>query len=170
MPGGAPIKYTRKRTKEIAKAMIEFFDIDYTQVLTETITTKNGGEKVKEIRIGANFPTIISFCRKEKFTKDTLHRLIKQKKENGDLVHPELSDAYKRAKEIQEDIWLNNSLNGHYNAQFAIFAGKNIFNYKDKSERDLTTGGKPMSALLDELEDDDPQQTPEDEQEIIPKG
>ena len=48
---------------------------------------------------------------------DTLHE--------WSAKHKEFSEAYTRAKQIQEDIWLRESLSGRYNAQFAKFFGVN---------------------------------------------
>ena len=50
----------------------------------------------------------------------------------------EFSNTYNVCKEIQEQIWQENSLKWLYNAQFAIFMWKNVFDWKDKTQQELT--------------------------------
>ena len=61
--------------------------------------------------------------------------LITEKTRNERVnEYPEFRNACEVAKEIQHAIWLENSMAGIFNGQFAIFFGKNCLWYKDKSE------------------------------------
>ena len=71
-------------------------------------------------------PTFQGFANKIGVNIDTLHEWKE--------VYSEFSEAYTRAKQIQEKIWLVNAMSGLYNAQFAQFFGKNCLGYKDKVE------------------------------------
>ncbi len=48
--------------------------------------------------------------------------------------HPEFLEAFKKAQELQKDFWIANSLLGLYPPGFACFAGKNMFDWRDKQE------------------------------------
>lgn len=126
---GRPTKY-----KPIyCKKLLNYFDKPPSIVLKETIYMKNGDKKEKDLSIIPEFPTIEGFCQQLKISKQTLHTWTTK--------HKEFMDAYTRAKEIQEHIWLTNSMRGLYNPQFAIFAGKNMFKWKDKSESETKHTG-----------------------------
>lgn len=105
-----PTKYKKAYCDEI----IEFFDKD----------AKTGGK-------ATTFPTFQRFARSIGVCVDTLNEWCR--------VHPEFSEAFKAAKEMQEAIWLENSMDGSYNAQFAKFFGVNCFGgqYKDKQDMDI---------------------------------
>jgi hypothetical protein len=78
--------------------------------------------------VAAMLPTFQSFADKIGVHIDTLHEWKK--------VHATFSEAYARAKQLQEHIWLVNGMNNLYNSQFAQFFGKNCLGYKDKTEID----------------------------------
>ena len=59
-------------------------------------------------------------------TRETIH--------NWKDKYPEFLDAYKKAKQLQEEIWIQNSLKGLYSTAFTIFLGKNVFGWTDKIE------------------------------------
>lgn len=135
--GGRPTKYT----KRFAQKLLDFFDKERTKIILERFYYKNGDEKEKEIEVANELPTIQGFCISIGIVKDTLHRWVE--------IHKEFSDAYKKAKEMQEEFWLQNSIRGLYNPAFTIFAGKNMFGWRDKTETDITSGGKPIPILGD---------------------
>ena len=122
MPGGRPTKYK----PEYCEAIIAYFSIEPTRTITETTTRRDGTITEKEIQIANDFPTIQRFCFSIDIVVDTLHEWVAR--------YPEFSDAYKRAKELQEALWINNSMKGLYNPAFTIFTGKNIFGWRDKQE------------------------------------
>lgn len=77
------------------------------------------------------FPTFQRFARSIGVCVDTLHQWRED--------HPEFSEAYKAAKEIQEAIWLENAMDGSYSQNFAKFFGINCFDgrYKEKQDVDV---------------------------------
>jgi len=122
---GQPTKYRPIYCKKI----IKFFDKPSTRTVNETFYYKNGDEKVKEIEVPNELPTIDLFAMSIGVDDTTLL--------NWGKKHKEFFAAYQKAKKLQENIWLQNSLRGLYPSQFAIFIGKNVFDYKDKTEQDI---------------------------------
>lgn len=139
--GGRPTKYKEEYCDEI----IKYFDVEPTRTITERFFYKNGDEKEKEIEVANELPTIEGFCRSIKINKSTLHEWVKKYKE--------FTNAYKVAKDLQIDLWLKNSLKGLYNPTFSIFAGKNMFGWRDKSEIDHTTKGEQMTYSEKQIDD-----------------
>lgn len=133
MPAGRPTKYDEKYCEEI----LSFFDVEKTKIILEKFYYKNGEEKEKEVEVANELPTIQRFCHNIGINKSTLHEWVKK--------HKEFTDAYKKAKDLQEDMWLTNSLKGLYPGAFTIFAGKNMFGWRDKTETDITTGGERIN-------------------------
>lgn len=122
MAGGRPTKYKKKYCREI----IDFFESE-PEVLWKRTYFMNGVVKSEE-PVSRWFPTFQGFARLLGVNVDTLHEW-KDK-------YPEFSEAYARAKGIQEEIWLQESLSGRFNAQFAKFFGVNCLGYKDKVEQE----------------------------------
>lgn len=87
--------------------------------------------------------TVQGFCYKIWICRDTFYQWLKDA-ENDNYIDKDkkdkikLSDTYKKAKENQENIWLQNSLSWRYSSPFAIFLWKNVFGYKDKTENETT--------------------------------
>ncbi len=120
---GRPTKYKKKYCNE----MIEYFDKQPQSCMYKEEYFSDGQLKSKvPIMIAIEFPTFQGFANEIGINIDTLYEWKKQ--------HKEFSEAYTRAKQIQEKIWLVNGMSGLYNAQFAQFFGKNCLGYKDKQE------------------------------------
>jgi hypothetical protein len=126
-PGGRPTKYD----PEYCNQIVEYFNkppfhIEYKREYY------NNGELKSEypIQMANEYPTFQRFAFSIGVNVDTLHEWKTQ--------YPEFSEAYTRAKELQESIWSVNALQNLYNSQFAQFIGKNCFGYKDKQEVDLS--------------------------------
>lgn len=111
--GGRPTKYREKYCRMI----IEYFD------QPAIIVDEEGHEKANDI------PLIEGFARSIKVCVDTLYEWEK--------VHPRFSEALKRARECQKDIWQQLSMKGLVNTAYSIFWGKNIFKWTDKQDIDL---------------------------------
>lgn len=123
MPGGRPTKYDKKYCDMI----IEYFRVPATREVYQTEYYQNGEEKTtRTIIVPTEFPTFQGFADANNINFDTLKEWCE--------VHPEFSAAYAHAKKLQEKIWLQNSMAGLYNPQFAQFFGKNCLGYKDKTE------------------------------------
>ena len=105
---GRPTKYRKKYCQE----MVEYFDVPATFIDTD------GKEKANDL------PTIAGFAISIGITVETIR--------NWKNKYPDFLDAYKKAKALQEEIWIQNSLRGRYNTAFTIFLGKNVFGWTDK--------------------------------------
>lgn len=102
---------------EYCQMMLDFFDRDYTEI-------------VDGKREASNFPSVAGFARKIGVAKSTLYEWAKH--------HEAFSNVLSQCKDAQEDILINNSLKGGYNAPFAQFLLKNTHGFRDKTEVDQT--------------------------------
>lgn len=127
MAGGRPTKYRR----EFCEKIIEYFS-EPPKNETEKITYyRDGTVKSREPVVRPwDFPTFQGFAHSINVDMAQLGRWREK--------HSEFRAAYARAKEIQEAIWLQESMAGRYNAQFAKFFGVNCLGYKDKVEQETT--------------------------------
>lgn len=122
-PGGRPTKYK----KEYCQQIVDYFTKEPQEVTTKKEYYNNGELKSETpIIMPVQFPTFQGFASEIGVNVDTLHE--------WKAKHKEFSEAYTRAQELQEKIWLVNAMSGQYNAQFAQFFGKNCLGYKDKTE------------------------------------
>ena len=126
---GQPTKYR----PDYCEQMIDYFDKKPGH--DERIETKSGDIKV--VYIAHDLPTLAGFACHIGVHRDTLHEWANKTDEEGELVHPEFSDAYKRAKDYQEHILITNGLKGGYQSNFAIFTAKNVLGWRDKSDLDI---------------------------------
>jgi len=62
-------------------------------------------------------------------------------------AHPEFLKAYKRAQKIQLSRWIKGSMEGKFNTAFTIFAGKNMFGWRDKNELEIPGLSDLLSAM-----------------------
>lgn len=145
MAGGRPTKYK----KEYCKDLIEFFDQPPTEPLYKRTFYINGQVKSEEPVVQPQeFPTFQDFANFIGVDVVTLERWRDK--------HPEFCRAYARAKQIQEGVWIRESMAGRYNAQFAKFFGVNCLGYKDKVEQETTITGYSMEfKSMDEAEVDE---------------
>ena len=128
--GGRPTKYKSEYCQEI----IEYFQKEPFMIVYKGEFHKDGTLKSKLPILQANeFPTFQGFADKLGVGTSTLNDWVKE--------HKEFAESYARAKENQEKIWLINSMQNLYNAQFAQFFGKNCLGYKDKQEIDTNISG-----------------------------
>ena len=134
--GGAPTKYKEEYCEEI----VEYFRVPPTRIEYREEYFKDGSLKTRiPIVIANEFPTLQGFADSIGVHYDTLNEWCN--------VHEEFSEAYTRAKRLQEKIWLQNAMSGLYNAQFAQFFGKNCLGYKDKQEVEHT-GNLKLEDLI----------------------
>ncbi|ATU04898.1 hypothetical protein BKN14_00370 [Candidatus Gracilibacteria bacterium HOT-871] len=149
---GGKSKFKKKFIKELE----EYFNVSSNFILEETIEGTSY-TKIKPTEFASNLPTIQGFCYKIGIHRDTFYEWLKQAEDkeytkNDKEDKKKLSDTYKKAKENQENIWLQNSLKGLYSPAFAIFLGKNVFGYKDKTETESAIEIKiENKQLLDSL-------------------
>lgn len=80
--------------------------------------------------VAASLPTFAGFCVSIGVSRRTIM--------NWRDEYPEFFLAYERAKTSMEHYLTEGALNGGYNAQFAIFAAKNMIGWHDKQELTAT--------------------------------
>ena len=115
-PGGRPSKYDPK----YCEGIVSFF-------------SKNPYEEHSDHKRFPNpLPTIEMFAHKIGVSRSTVALWTEK--------HEEFSDAFKKARELQFNFWLTNSLLGLYPPGFACFTGKNMFGWRDKQEVEHTGG------------------------------
>lgn len=132
---GRPTKYSSKYCEQL----IKYFDIEPHFETPVVYTNKDGSTKEEVKLIPSDLPTLAGFAKKIKVHRDTLNQWERD--------HKEFSDAIKEAKECQESILVTNGLHGLYQGAFAIFTAKNILNWRDKQDTDITTKGDKFEPL-----------------------
>lgn len=121
--GGRPSKYK----EEYCEKILEYFKkTPYKTEYKEEYFVDGSLKSKVPIITATEFPTFQGFADEIEVHIDTLNEWCK--------VHEKFSEAYMRAKQLQEKIWLVNSMQNLYNAQFAQFFGKNCLGYRDKQE------------------------------------
>ena len=121
---GRPTKYDEK----YCEGIIEFFNQEPFKV--------SHGENGKIEMTPCPLPTFERFAFSIGVHRDTLHEWLKK--------HEAFSDAYKKAKDLQKDILIQNGLIGAYDKTFAIFVAKNVTDMNDKQEHDITSAGEKL--------------------------
>lgn len=146
-----------KFKKKFIKELEEHFNVESNFILNEEIEW-NTYSKVIPKEFASNLPTIQWFCYRIWIHRDTFHEWLKQAEDekytkDDKEDKKKLSDAYKKAKENQESIWLQNSLKWLYSPAFAIFLWKNVFWYKDKIETESTLNMQNITIEIVKNED-----------------
>jgi hypothetical protein len=120
---GRPTKYR----PEFPQLLLDFFSID-PSIDIDINHYKNGEISFTDVKQKANrLPTLHKFAESIGVLRtETLTEWCK--------IHPDFSDAYTRAKELQQYFIAENALNGSYNPQFAQFLLHNTSNWKIKHE------------------------------------
>lgn len=134
---GAPTKYR----EEYCDELVRFFDRPCMEVVTYEnesgeiipVLDKSGNPMLK----ACDLPTKEAFARHVGVHRDTVHEWSR--------VHPEFSDAIKKAEDIQKEILIQNGLHGRYEKTFAIFVAKNVTDMHDKQNIDHTSTDGTMS-------------------------
>ena len=125
--GGRPTKYKPEYCQDI----IDYFSRKPVEVLYKREYHKDGEIKSETpIPMPAEFPTFQGFAHEIGVSTSALYEWIDE--------HQEFAEAFTRAKQLQESIWLVNGMSNLYNSQFAQFFGKNCLGYKEKTEIEHT--------------------------------
>lgn len=131
---GRPLIFKNK--EELQKKIDEYFESCKKRII-KRIVNKNS-ELVSEISAPSTITGLASFLGT---SRETLMNY--EKKED-------FFDTIKKAKAKIESIYEERALIGDYNPAVSIFALKNNFNWRDKSETDITSGGNPIPILKGE--------------------
>lgn len=108
-PGGRPTKYK----PEYCKQIVDYFSVKPFKVIS-------GREVANDL------PQLSLFAHSIGVNQDTLHEWNKN--------YPEFSEAFKKAKELQEAFLLSNGLSGRYQQPAFIFTMKNVCKWTDRQE------------------------------------
>lgn len=116
-----PTKWTKEKVEKLADELDKHFE----NARLEFISNPKG----------RYLPFISQFCRDVgKLSRETLNVKSKENKK--------LSDALKRAKQIQKEILIQGGLEGRFNPTAFIFTAKNITDMRDKQELEHSGKGK----------------------------
>lgn len=118
--GGRPSKYK----EEYCELLLTFFDIDVKYKNKKEVATAKGAVTITEEE-ACELPMFVDFAHHIGVHVDTLHEWCK--------VHAKFSEAYKKAKKLQERIIAKNAIKGRYNTTFALFALKCNHGWNDKA-------------------------------------
>lgn len=121
-----------KYQSQYAQELLAFFDIS---AFTVTEVMKKDGS-VSLIETAAELPTFAAFARKLGVTQAVLAEWERQ--------YPEFAQAAQKARDLQGNILIQNSLRGNYSSSFAVFTAKNLLGWHDGKEE----GKKQPSALV----------------------
>lgn len=123
----AAVEFDEKYCDELLK----FFDVPAFKV-TEVLK-KDGS--IALIETAAELPTFAAFARFIGVTQKTLIR--------WESEHAGFYEAAQKARDLQCDILIQNSLRGNYASSFAMFTAKNILGWKD-GEKGTASAEKPL--------------------------
>lgn len=136
-PVGRPSKYDPKFCKEI----IEFFSEQPFREVEITHTNQKTGQQYSTYEERPNrLPFFSAFARKIGVNTDTLNEWGKQ--------HPEFSDAFKQAKDLQREFMIENGVRGLYAAAPFVFSMKNMHEWRDQSSIDHNHAGEIKHTVM----------------------
>lgn len=119
--GGRPTSYDEKYCDEI----VDFFNRE-----PNTIASHEG----RIVVTACSLPTFERFAFSIGVHRETIL--------NWADKHPKFFDAYKKAKDLQKDILIQNGLIGGYDKTFAIFTAKNVTDMKDRVDQSIEVSEK----------------------------
>ncbi len=107
---------------EFAARLLAFFDVPPFRV-TE-VQKKDGS--ISLVETASELPTFAAFARSLGVTQVQLMQ--------WEEAYPDFAQAAKKARDLQGDILIQNSLRGNYSSSFAVFTAKNILGWTDGKE------------------------------------
>jgi hypothetical protein len=107
---------------EFASRLLAFFDVPPFRV-TE-VQKKDGS--ITLVETASELPTFAAFARSLGVTQSQLL--------SWEETYPDFAEAAKKARDLQGDILIQNSLRGNYSSSFAVFTAKNILGWTDGKE------------------------------------
>lgn len=107
---------------EFCERLLAFFDVP---PFTVTEVAKRDGS-VSLVETAAELPTFAAFAKMLGTTCSVL--------EEWEKKHPAFRQAAAKARDLQGNILIQNSLRGNYSASFAVFTAKNLLGWKDGKE------------------------------------
>ena len=110
-----PLRYQ----PEFCDRLLAFFDVPAFHV---TEVQKRDGS-IALVETAAELPTFAAFAKQLGTTCEVL--------KSWETKHPAFHEAAQRARDLQGNILIQNSLRGNYSASFAVFTAKNLLGWKD---------------------------------------
>lgn len=107
---------------EFCDRLLAFFDVSPFHI---TEVTKRDGS-VTFVETAAELPTFAAFAKQLGTTCDVLKM--------WETKHAAFREAAQKARDLQSNILIQNSLRGNYSASFAVFTAKNLLGWKDGKE------------------------------------
>ena len=121
---GRPTKYK----PEYCQTIVDFFNVEPYTVDAECKKQAN------------DLPLIEKFAHSIDVTRECLHEWKR--------TYPDFSDAFQKAKALQQSMWATNSMLGLYSPAFTIFFGKNIYKWTDRQSLEHTgKDGGPIQSI-----------------------
>ena len=114
----SPLRYQ----PEFCERLLAFFDVPAFHV---TEVTKRDGS-VSLVETAAELPTFAAFAKQLGTTCEVL--------KSWETKHPAFHEAAQKARDLQSNILIQNSLRGNYSASFAVFTAKNLLGWQDGKE------------------------------------
>lgn len=116
---------------EFCARLLAFFDVPAFHV---TEVTKRDGS-VSLVETAAELPTFAAFAKQLGTTCEVL--------KSWESTHPAFREAAQKARDLQGNILIQNSLRGNYSASFAVFTAKNLLGWKDGKDE---TSAAPITV------------------------
>lgn len=113
-----PLRYQA----QFCDRLLAFFDVPAFRV---TEVTKRDGS-ISLVETAAELPTFAAFAKDLGTTCAVLDAWEKK--------HPAFREAAQKARDLQSNILIQNSLRGNYSASFAVFTAKNLLGWRDGKE------------------------------------
>jgi hypothetical protein len=132
---GRPTEYK----EEYVQKLLDYFSKPLYKEVSKKITTKKGDVIEITEEKASDFPTLAGFALSIGHHRETLLEWAK--------IYPNFSDAYKKAKDQQENFLVINGLKGLVEQPMVIFTAKNVLNWRDKKDVELTG---QLNAIPDE--------------------
>ncbi len=117
---------------EFCQRLLAFFDVPPFKV-TE-VQKKDGS--ISFVESASELPTFAAFARTLGVTQSIL--------QDWQEAHPAFAEAAKKARDLQGDILIQNSLRGNYSASFAVFTAKNLLGWTDGKD----DAKKPLGTVV----------------------
>ena len=126
-PASTAEKITHLRYQpEFCERLLSFFDVPAFHV---TEVTKRDGS-VSLVETAAELPTFAAFAKQLGTTCEVL--------KSWEKAHPAFHEAAQKARDLQGNILIQNSLRGNYSSSFAVFTAKNLLGWKDGKDENVS--------------------------------
>jgi hypothetical protein len=132
---GRPTKYLEEYNNKVD----EYLELHQDKELEKVgLKSEKGYEKIDYV-LRVNLPTIEGFARFIGVNKTTLYE--------WDKKYPDFSNSLDKIRIEQQTRLINEGLAGNYNPTIAKLILSSNHGMREKTEQDITTGGKEINAI-----------------------